>query len=80
MTKTGVFAGMIIGVATVAFLVLSKRDPFYGLNAGFFALCLNAIITVLASSLKLSTALRDTARRPSHHESMCQSQTGRGHR
>jgi len=49
VTKTGVFAGMIIGVATVAFLVLSKRDPFYGLNAGFFALCLNALITVLVS-------------------------------
>jgi len=49
VTKTGVFTGMIVGVATVAFLVLSKRDPFYGLNAGFFALCLNAVITILLS-------------------------------
>jgi len=49
VTKTGVFAGMIIGVATVGFLVLSKRDPFHGLNAGFFALCLNTVITVVVS-------------------------------
>jgi SSS family solute:Na+ symporter len=49
VTKTGVFTGMIVGVATVAFLVLSKRDPFYGLNAGFLALCLNTVITILIS-------------------------------
>jgi SSS family solute:Na+ symporter len=48
-TKTGVFTGMIIGVATVAFLALTKRDPFYGLNAGFCALCLNLVITILVS-------------------------------
>lgn len=49
VTKTGVFTGMIIGVATVAFLGLTKRDPFHGLNAGFFALCLNTVMTVLVS-------------------------------
>jgi SSS family solute:Na+ symporter len=50
VTKTGVFTGMVIGVATVALLTLSGRDPFLGLNAGFFALCLNAVITILVSS------------------------------
>jgi SSS family solute:Na+ symporter len=48
-TKTGVFTGMILGVATVAFLALTRRDPFYGLNAGFCALCLNAVVTILVS-------------------------------
>lgn len=49
VTMRGVFAGIVIGVGTVAFLILSKRDPFLGLNAGFFALCLNFFVTVLFS-------------------------------
>ena len=49
--KTGVFAGMVVGVAAVAFLILSKRDPFHGLNAGFVALCLNFLIAVIVSLL-----------------------------
>jgi solute:Na+ symporter, SSS family len=51
VTKAGVFAGMIAGVASVAFLVLSKRDPFLGLNAGFVGLCFNFLITVVLSLL-----------------------------
>jgi SSS family solute:Na+ symporter len=51
VTMVGVFSGMVIGVATVAFLVLSKRDPFIGLNAGFLALCANFIVTGLVSLL-----------------------------
>ena len=49
VTKTGVFTGMIVGVATVAYLVLSKMDPFHGINAGFVALCLNFAVTVVIS-------------------------------
>src|SRR5260370_36702445 len=49
ITMVGVFAGMIFGVATVAFLVLSKRDPFLGLSAGFFALCVTFLITAALS-------------------------------
>ncbi len=45
-TKVGVFAGIVSGVAIVAFLMLSKRDPFFGINAGFLALCANFLITV----------------------------------
>ena len=48
-STVGVFAGMVVGVATVAFLMLSKRDPFYGLNAGFIALCVNFVIAVAVS-------------------------------
>lgn len=51
-TRPAVFAGMVAGVVTVAFLALTKRDPFFGFNAGFVALCLNFIVTV---ALSLST-------------------------
>lgn len=45
VTMQGVFAGLVAGVATVAFLMLTNRDPFLGLNAGFLALCLNFAVT-----------------------------------
>ncbi len=48
-TSTGVFAGIVVGVGLVLVLVLSKRDPFLGLNAGFAALCVNVAVTVVAS-------------------------------
>lgn len=51
VTMAGVFAGMVAGVATVAFLMLSKRDPFLGFNAGFVALCLNFVVTGAVSLL-----------------------------
>ncbi len=47
----GVFAGMIAGVATVAFLILTHQDPFFGWSAGFVALCLNFLITAIVSLL-----------------------------
>ena len=55
VTMPGVFAGMIAGVATVAFLILSKQDPFHGWSAGFVALCLNFLI---ATTLSLLTPQR----------------------
>jgi SSS family solute:Na+ symporter len=51
VTTVGVFGGMIAGVVCATFLILSKRDPFLGLNAGFCALCINLTITVLVSVL-----------------------------
>jgi SSS family solute:Na+ symporter len=49
VTKAGVWSGMLAGIAVVAFLVLSKNDPVLGINAGFFALCLNfAIVTAVS--------------------------------
>lgn len=51
VTMVGVFAGLITGVAIVAFLFLTKRDPFAGLNAGFLGLCVNFIVTVVFSLL-----------------------------
>ncbi len=51
VTMPGVFAGMIAGIAAVLFLMLSHRDPWYGWNAGFVALCLNSLITATVSWL-----------------------------
>jgi solute:Na+ symporter, SSS family len=51
VTMPGVFAGIIAGVATVIFLMLSHRDPLCGWNAGFVALCLNFLITAIVSWL-----------------------------
>ena len=51
VTMKGAFAGLIVGVGTTAFLLLSEHDPFFGLNAGFVALCLNFAVTVGVSVL-----------------------------
>ena len=51
VTMAGVFAGMIAGVGTALFLMLSHRDPLFGWSAGFLALCLNFLIVILLSSL-----------------------------
>ncbi len=50
-TTVGVFAGIVVGVGLVAFLALTKRDPFLGLNAGFLGLCINFAITAGLSML-----------------------------
>jgi SSS family solute:Na+ symporter len=51
VTLPGVFTGLVVGIATVAFLMLGGRDPFLGLNAGFVSLCLNFVVTVAVSLL-----------------------------
>jgi solute:Na+ symporter, SSS family len=51
VTARGVFAGIISGVTIAACLFLSKRDPWFGWSAGFVALCLNFLITVVVSLL-----------------------------
>jgi solute:Na+ symporter, SSS family len=56
VSTPAVFAGLIAGVAAAVFLMLTHRDPWFGLNAGFLALCLNFLI-VTAVSL-LTPALR----------------------
>jgi SSS family solute:Na+ symporter len=48
-TMPAVFAGIAAGVATVAFLAFTGRDPFFGFNAGFVALCLNFVVTLIVS-------------------------------
>jgi SSS family solute:Na+ symporter len=51
VTTSGVFAGMATGIAIAALLMLTSRDPYRGLSAGFIALCFNFAITGLVSVL-----------------------------
>ena len=52
ISGTGVFAGILCGVAAVAFLILTKRDPWMGLNPGFIALCINFAVVGAISSVR----------------------------
>lgn len=45
----GVVSGIFVGIILVAYLMLNKMDPFMGINAGFFALCVNTVVTVVVS-------------------------------
>ena len=48
VSGAGIFAGIVCAVVVVAFLILSKRDPWMGVNPGFVALCLNfAVVGVV---------------------------------
>jgi len=49
VTTSGVFAGMVTGIATAVGLMLSGRDPYMGVNAGFIALCCNFGVTAVVS-------------------------------
>jgi SSS family solute:Na+ symporter len=49
VTTAGVFAGLATGISIAAFLMLTGRDPYRGLNAGFIALCLNFAVTGVVS-------------------------------
>jgi solute:Na+ symporter, SSS family len=50
-----IFAGVICGVAMVACLVLTGRDPWMGWNAGFVGLCLNFAVVGVMSWLQPSS-------------------------
>jgi solute:Na+ symporter, SSS family len=50
-SKAGVAAGLVLGVVLVLYLVISGRDPIWGLNAGIVALAANALVTVAGSLL-----------------------------
>ncbi len=49
VSKTGVFAGITVGIGIVVLLILGGRDPFLGLNAGFVGLVVNSVVTVVVS-------------------------------
>lgn len=51
VTTTGVFVGMATGIAIVVLLMLTERDPYRGVNAGFIALCCNFAVTGVVSLL-----------------------------
>ncbi len=49
VTPAGVFCGIFAGVAVASFLMLGGLDPFFGVNAGFIALCVNFLVTSIVS-------------------------------
>jgi len=49
VTTPGVSAGLVTGFAVLVFLILSGKDPFRGLNAGFLALCVNFLVVGIVS-------------------------------
>ena len=60
VTALGVFAGLVAGVAAAVFLLTTHRDPVFGVNAGFVALCVNFAV-VVAISRAGSAAAADPA-------------------
>ena len=49
VTTTGVFIGMVSGVAVTVLLMLTGRDPYLGVNAGLIALVCNFVVAGLIS-------------------------------
>ena len=50
VTTSGVFAGLAAGVIITSVLMLTNRDPWNGMSAGFIALCANFAITIAISA------------------------------
>jgi SSS family solute:Na+ symporter len=50
-----VFAGLTVGVASMATLFLTKHDPFLGISAGFLGLCANFTIAITLSLRRSSS-------------------------
>jgi len=55
VSTTAVFSGLVLGIFLVAVMGLTGHDPFFGVNAGFIALCCNLAATTLISCLWPST-------------------------
>ena len=51
VTTAGVFAGIATGIFVAMVLMLTGRDPYFGLNAGLIALGLNFVTTGMVSLL-----------------------------
>jgi len=51
VTTSGVFAGIATGIVMALLLMLTGRDPYHGVNAGFVALCSNFAVTAVISLL-----------------------------
>ena len=49
VTTSGVFVGMAAGISIAVLLMLTGRDPYYGVNAGFIAVCCNFLATTVVS-------------------------------
>jgi SSS family solute:Na+ symporter len=59
VSSAGVFAGLISGVVIVAFLMLTKRDPWMGLNPGFVALFVNFAVVAAFTLVRPNRSSND---------------------
>ena len=59
VSAAGIFSGLLCGVTVVAFLILTKRDPWMGMNPGFVALCLNFAVVAAVTLALPSQASED---------------------
>jgi SSS family solute:Na+ symporter len=59
VSRTGVSSGVVVGVGLVLYLVISGHDPIWGMNAGFVALIVNAVLVVAGSLLFPDRAVPD---------------------
>src|SRR5271165_7047231 len=52
VSSSGIFAGLVTGVVLAIWLMVSKHDPLFGLNASFLALCCNFAVVATVSALR----------------------------
>lgn len=55
VSMPAIFTGLVFSVAAVTFLMLTKRDPYLGISAGFLGLCANFTIAITLSLFRPNT-------------------------
>ena len=63
-SKVGVACGLVLGLAIVGGLMLTGRDPYRGVNAGFLGLCANLACVFLVSVTTRRAAAAASVRAP----------------
>jgi solute:Na+ symporter, SSS family len=56
VTTAGVFSGMVAGILISVALMVTGRDPCYGMAAGFIGLCVNTAVTSIVIACTRVTA------------------------
>lgn len=51
VTTAGVFSGIVAGVVLSVILMVTGRDPWHGMAAGFVGFCLNVVVTAVVTVL-----------------------------
>ena len=51
VTTAGVFSGIVAGVVLSVILMVTGRDPWHGMAAGFVGFCLNVVVTAVVTAL-----------------------------
>ncbi|MGH7708222.1 MAG: sodium:solute symporter family protein [Vulcanimicrobiaceae bacterium] len=63
-TALGVGAGIVAGIATVAYFAATKQPSMDGINTGFFALLINVVVCVVVSLISSPAREPDAQRLP----------------